>query len=56
MWRPLRGRGLACQGRQPLGIEGVQDIANGLVVAAQRIANDASRLATGTGEQDLTAT
>jgi hypothetical protein len=34
----------------------VQDIVDGLVVAAQRLANDVSRLAPGTGEQDRTAT
>src|SRR5262249_36887100 len=55
MWGPLGGRGVARQGRQPLGIEGMQRIADGLVVAAQGLANHAGRLTTGTGEQDLTA-
>src|SRR5215471_9255611 len=52
---PLGGRGVAWQGCEPLGIEGVQDIADGLVVAAQGLANHAGRLTTGTGKQDLTA-
>jgi hypothetical protein len=56
MWHPLGSGGAPCQGRQPLGIEGVQDVADGLIVAAQGLANQAGRLATGTGEQDLTAT
>src|SRR5262245_27204856 len=52
---PLGGRGVAWQGCEPLGIEGVQDIADGLVVAAQGLANHAGRLTTGTSTQDLTA-
>src|SRR5215510_6826272 len=56
MWGPLGGGGAPGQGRQPLRIEGVEDVADRLIVASQRLANHAGCLAPGTGEQDLTAT
>jgi hypothetical protein len=38
-----------------LSIEGMKHIADRLFVAAQSLANDAGSLASGTGEQELTA-
>src|SRR6188474_3302576 len=53
MGGPPRGRGAARQGGHALGIEGIKDIADRLIVAAQGLANHAGRLTTGTGKQDL---
>jgi hypothetical protein len=47
---PLGHGGAPWQGRQPLGIEGVEDVADRLIVASQSLANHAGGLATGTGE------
>ncbi len=38
-----------------LGIECLNGVADGLIVAAKNLGNQAGRLATGTGQQDLTA-
>jgi hypothetical protein len=51
---PLRRGGAAPQDSQALRIEGMQDIADGLIVAAQGLGNHPGRLAPGTGQQELT--
>jgi hypothetical protein len=55
MRRPLRRGGPAPQAGQALGIEGMKNIADRLIVAAQGLGNHASGLAAGTGEHELTA-
>jgi hypothetical protein len=52
---PLRRRGPTSQAGQALGIEGLKNIADRLIVAAQGLGNHAGGLASGTGEQELTA-
>src|SRR5262249_57689739 len=54
--QPRGGERPPRQGRQPLGSEGVQDIADSLIVAPQRLANHACGLAPSTGQEDLAAT
>jgi hypothetical protein len=53
---PLRRSGPAPEAGQAVGIEGMQDIADRLSVAAQGLGNHPGGLASGPGEQELTAT
>src|SRR5919202_35708 len=52
---PMRGGGAGRQDGQPVGIEAMDDIAHGLVVAAEAGGNHAGVLAAGAGEEDLAA-
>jgi hypothetical protein len=53
---PMGGRRPTLQGPQPTRIEGMDGIADGLIVATELLGNPSGPLTTGTGPQDLAAT
>jgi hypothetical protein len=55
VWGPMRRRRAAADCREPPGIEGMNRMANGLLVAAHGPGDDPGVLATGAGQEDLAA-
>jgi hypothetical protein len=56
MWGAMGRRRPTLQGRQPTRIEGMDNIADRLIVATELLGDAPGLLTTGTGQQDLAAT
>jgi hypothetical protein len=55
VWGAMRRRRLTSHGRQPSGMERLDGVAHGLIVAAYGLGDDTGVLATGAGSQHLAA-
>ena len=55
VWGAMRRRRLASHGREPSGMERLDGVAHGLIVAAQGLGDDAGVLAMRAGQQHLAA-